>query len=266
MNIQSPKTFVITGASSGIGAQFAKSYAQLGHDLILVARRKDRLDALASELMAQHGIKVTCHCADLGDQVAVEALVQSLLDHKISGLINNAGYSVARQYLKTDWATQSAFIQVCVTTPARLCHALLPMMQAQGFGRIINISSIAAFNEGAAGHTLYPAAKSFVLKMSRSLACESKPMGIHVTALCPGATESEFHDANGMKAVMQKKPLPTMTTKSVVDMAIAANEAGQEVLIPGLGNHLACFAMKHLPDPLITPLIRWGAKRYALED
>jgi uncharacterized protein len=260
------RTIVITGASSGIGAQFARSYAQRGVNLILVARRLDRLDALGADLSQTHGISCLAISADLSKSEAVSSLVNKLKTHDIDGLINNAGFSVARQYAKTDWASQAEFIQVCVTTPAHLAHALLPPMLVRGYGRMINISSIAAFNEGSSGHTLYPAAKAFVLKMSRSLAAESKRLGVNITAVCPGSTESDFQSANGMREIMDKNPLPIMSAKSVVEMAIKANEAGKEVLIPGLGNHLACFAMKHLPDPIITPLVRWAAQKYQLMD
>lgn len=264
----SGRTILITGASSGIGAAFARSYAARGHNLVLVARRIERLEALKAELYRDYGITCTCLSADLSQPDAVEALINAINTQglKIDGLINNAGYSVARTYERTIWQQQSDFIAVCVTTPSRLAHAFLPHMRAQKFGRIINVSSIAAFSQGAAGHTLYPAAKSYMLKFSRSLAAEVAKDGIYVTAVCPGATESEFHQANGMDEIMKKSPLPGMSAEAVVETAIKANEQGREVIVPGLINKIAVVAMTLLPDVLITPLIRAGAKKYQLKD
>jgi len=263
------RTFLITGASSGIGAQFARSYARRGHNLVLVARRLDRLEALAAELRERHSINVLPFAADLGKRESVHELLVYLKLSGISpdGLINNAGYSLAHTFAATTVQQQLDFIEVCVTTPTLLAHELLDHMLAQGFGRIINVSSMVAFSPGASGHTLYPAAKSYMLKFSRSLAAEVAGKGVKVTALCPGSTESEFQHSNGMDAVLKTHPARfVQTAEAVVDAAIRANEAGREVIVTGLLNKLAVAAMTLLPDGLITPLIRWGARKYQLKD
>lgn len=262
------KTYLVTGASAGIGDAFARALGRRGANLVLVARRKDRLDALAAELQAAYSIEAQGLSCDLADPVAVEALISDIQTRglQIDGLINNAGYSVARPYARTDWPQQSAFIQVCVTTPARLIHAFMGGMIARGYGRILSISSIAAFSGGASGHSLYPASKSFVLKMSRSLACELRPHGIHVTAVCPGSTTSEFYQANGTAGVMQARPMPfTMTAEAVAEASLSANAAGREIVVPGLFNRLIITAMTVF-DWVLTPLIRQGAKSFALKD
>ena len=139
-------------------------------------------------------------------------------------------------------------------------------MIARRWGRILNLSSIAAFSGGASGHTLYPAAKAFMLKMSRSLAAELAPYGIHVTAVCPGATESEFYQANGTQTVMKSRPMPfTMTAEAVVESSLKANEAGREIVVPGIVNRVIITAM-FLLDWITTPLIRQGAKHYELKE
>ena len=168
------RTYLITGASSGIGAQFARSYARRGVNLILVARRLDRLEALAAELTTAHGVKVTCLDADLSDRAQVNGLQARIKEMNLrpDGLINNAGYSLAHTFAATTAKQQLDFIEVCVAAPTLLARELLPYMLAQGFGRIINVSSMVAFSPGASGHTLYPAAKSYMLKFSRSLAAE----------------------------------------------------------------------------------------------
>jgi len=263
------KTYLITGASSGIGAQFARSYARRGLNLILVARRLDRLEALAAELTAAHSIAVTCLEADLSDRAQVNGLLARIKEMKLrpDGLINNAGYSLAHTFAGTTAQQQLDFIEVCVTTPTLLARELLDHMLAQGFGRIINVSSMVAFSPGASGHTLYPAAKSYMLKFSRSLAAEVGDKGVKVTALCPGSTESEFQHSNGMDAVLKTHPARfVQTAEAVVEAAIRANEAGREFIVTGLFNKIAVAAMTLLPDGLITPLIRWGAKKYQLKD
>ena len=263
------RTYLITGASSGIGAQFARSYASRGIDLILVARRLDRLEALAAELTTTHGIAITCLDADLSDRAQVNGLLARIKDMNLrpDGLINNAGYSLAHTFAATTAQQQLDFIEVCVTAPTLLAHELLDHMLKEGFGRIINVSSMVAFSPGASGHTLYPAAKAYMLKFSRSLAAEVGGKGVNVTALCPGSTESEFQHSNGMDAVLKTNPTRFIqTAEAVVEAAIRANEAGREVIITGLFNKIAVAAMTLLPDGLITPLIRWGAKKYQLKE
>ena len=263
------KTFVVTGASSGIGAQFARAYAARGCNLVLVARRLNRLQDLANDLAEQYGIKVTCLEADLGKREHVIHLLERLkaLGIQPDGLINNAGYSLAHTFARTTVTQQLDFVEVCVTTPTYLARALLDHMLDQGYGRIINVSSMVAFSPGAPGHTLYPAAKSYMLKFSRSLAAEVAGQGVLVTALCPGSTESEFQTANGMTEVLKdKKSHFVQTAQEVVATAIRANEAGREVIVTGLFNKFAVAIMTLLPDFLITPLIRWGAKKYQVHE
>lgn len=260
---------LITGASSGIGAQFARSYAARGVNLVLVARRLNRLLDLSHDLMDRHAVKVTCIAADLSRRADVDQLLEDLRAKGLSidGLVNNAGYSLAKTFAATSAQQQMDFIEVCLTAPTYLAHALLGDMLVQGYGRIINVSSMVAFSPGAAGHTLYPAAKAYMLKFSRSLAAEVAEKGVLVTALCPGTTESEFQQANGMTEVLAKQPHRlSQSAQSVVEAAIRANENGREVIVTGLVNKLAVAAMTLLPDMLVTPLIRWGAKRYQMQD
>lgn len=260
------RRYFITGASAGIGAAFARTLAARGVTPILVARRRDRLEAMAAEIREAHGIEAQIHVCDLSDRDAVTALIAAI-DGPVDGLINNAGYSIAHSFAATPLDEQMDFVETSVNTPTRLARAFLPGMIAQGYGRIINLSSIVAFSAGAAGHTLYPAAKAYMLKFSRSLSAEVKAKGVHVTALCPGSTVSEFTHANGTEKAADHSPFrPLMAAQAVVDAGLAANEAGREVEIPGLFNKMAVAAMTLVPDALLTPLIRQGAKRFMLED
>jgi uncharacterized protein len=257
---------LVTGASSGIGAAFARDFAQRGCDLCLVARRLDRLEALAGELSSAFGIEAFCVQADLSDPKSTGVILDALAarGREVDILVNNAGYSLAHEFLNTSCQQQVDFVQVLVTSVVALTHALLPAMVANKYGRIINVASMVAFSPGAAGHTLYPAAKSFVVKMSQSLAAEVGHLGVHVTAICPGQTASDFASANGTKDLVAKSGLYQQTAHAVVATAIAANEAGREVVVPGLPNKIAVWAMKLLPHALVAALIRPQARKFLL--
>jgi uncharacterized protein len=258
---------VITGASSGIGEAFAQAFAARDCDVCLVARRLDRLEVLARQLETAHGITALCVQADLSDPMAFEKVVAGLSVHgrDCDILVNNAGYSLAHEFLATTEVQQRDFVQVLVTSVVSLTHAFLPAMVARGYGRIINVASMVAFSPGAAGHTLYPAAKSFVVKMSQSLAAEVGHKGVNVTAICPGQTASEFAAANGTKELVGKSGLYMQTAQAVVETAIVANEAGREVVVPGLPNKIAVAIMKLLPDALVAAIIRPQARKYILD-
>jgi uncharacterized protein len=258
---------VITGASAGIGTAFARAYAARGCDLCLVARRLDRLEALATELRATYGISAFCVQADLCEPMAYKAVVAGLVaqGRHADILVNNAGYSLAHEFLSTTTKQQSDFVQVLVTSVVTLTHALLPGMVARGYGRIINVASMVAFSPGAAGHTLYPAAKSFVVKMSQSLAAEVGHKGVNVTAICPGQTASEFATANGTKDLIAKGGLYQQSAQDVVAVAIKGNEAGKEVVVSGWPNQIAVLMMKLLPDSLMAAIIRPQARKYIIE-
>ena len=261
-------TYLITGASSGIGECFAQELAKAGHDLVLVARRLDRLEKLAEDLQNQFQIKCYCFSCDLSKRDETLALIEKIKSQniEIDGLINNAGFSVAREFHNTELSAQMDFVETCVTAPTILCHAFLPQMRAKKFGRIINVSSMVAFSNGAAGHSLYPAAKSYILKMSRSLAAENCDLGINITALCPGATQSEFQTNNGMNEKMGKdnilKPMPTI---DVVKSALEGNSSGKEIVISGFANKFAVAMMKFVPEFILNPIIRREAKKMVIK-
>ncbi len=179
---------LITGASAGIGAAFARHLATLGHDLVLTARRVDRLEALAGELREKHGISVTVLPNDLADPGAPQALCDALLQRglQVDWLINNAGYGVPGSFLTNDWKTHADFLQVLLTAPTELAWRLLPGMRKRGYGRVINVASLAGHVPGPAGHTLYAASKAYLIKFSQSLALENHAAGVNVCAPVPG--------------------------------------------------------------------------------
>jgi short-subunit dehydrogenase len=232
---------------------------------VLIARRLDRLEALASELAAKHGIEATPLAVDLArlearDQIAVE-LSRQRRDAEV--LVNDAGFSIPDTFASTLWQRESDMIMTLVYAVAGLAHLVLPAIIAKGRGRIINVASVVGFSPGVAGHTLYPASKSFVIKLSQSLDCEVRAKGVKVTALCPGYTRTEFQKASGMDDLVANAPRWFVDEpEDVVRAALAANEAGRVIIVTGFHNKLSRLALKALPETLTRPMINYGARRY----
>ncbi len=181
---------LVTGASAGIGAAFARILASHGYDVALTARRADRLEALAAEIRLRYGVEAYAIPADLADPAGVDTVLAGVeaQGRVIDALINNAGYGLPGAYAETSWADQGKFLQVMLTSVCELSHKVLPGMIERRFGRIVNVASLAGLVPGAAGHTLYAATKGFLVKFSQSLHLENLSTGVHVSALCPGFT------------------------------------------------------------------------------
>jgi short-subunit dehydrogenase len=227
------KTALVTGASSGIGKAFAELLAEKGYTLVLTARRGDRLEALAAELQTRHGVAAHTLVADLADPGAPAAIAAELAQRKlaIDVLVNNAGYGVPGSYVNVSWADHARFMQVMVTAVLDLTYRLLPGMLERGWGRIINIASVAGMVPAPAGHTLYGASKSFLIKFSEALAAENAPKGVNVTAVCPGFTWSEFHDVTGTRDKM--KSMPWLKADAVAREGYDAVMKGHSVVVNG---------------------------------
>ena len=204
----SGKTALVTGASSGIGKAFAELLARKGYAVVLTARRGDRLEALAAELMQKHNVATHTIVADLSQPEASAQIANELAARNITVdlLVNNAGYGVPGSYVNVPWNDHERFMQVMVTAVLDLTYRLLPGMLERGWGRIINIASVAGMVPAPAGHTLYGASKSFVIRFSEALQAENGPKGVNTTAVCPGFTWSEFHDVTGTRDRMNKMP------------------------------------------------------------
>lgn len=247
---------LVTGASSGIGAAIAREYARRGVPLILTARREDRLQAMAATLRSQVAVEI--FSADLSDPAAPRALCEAIAARglQVSHLVNNAGYGVPGRFLSSDWKTHADFLQVMVGAVAELTYRVLPAMEAAGYGRILNVASLAALTPSSAGHTLYGAAKALVVHFSESLAQECAPRGVHVTALCPGMTYTEFHDVNGMRGRVSKLPKSLWSdADAVARSGIDAVERGDLRCVAGGMNRLIAGLSKYLPDAAARKLI-----------
>lgn len=245
----STRTALITGASAGIGQAYAEFLAAEGFDLILVARREDRLQVLAKLLAHTHGRRVEVIAADLSDSDTPERIVEEIARRGLSVdyLVNNAGFANNGAFTEQPWKNIAAEMQVMMTSLTELIHRLLPGMQQQGWGRVVNVSSVAAFAPPISG-SLYTGIKSFVLHLSQALDMELKPQGIHVTALCPGFTRTEFHDVMGVKAQTQK--LPSILWSSANDVVQAGHRAvmnGEPVCVPGAVNKALIATTRHAP-------------------
>ena len=256
---------LITGASAGIGAAIAWEYAKRGWDLALTARREQPMIDLAKELKSEFGTKSHIFPLDLHDPLATQDLMKriKLKNIQIDGLVNNAGYGLPNSFMKNEWQAHADMLQVMLRAPCELAHALIPSMQAENFGRIINVASLAGHTPGSKGHTLYAAIKSFLIKFSQSLNLEMREFGIHVSALCPGFTYSEFHDVNGTRDSMKK--LPDFMWMSAEDCAYAGVEAcelNRPVFIPGGVNKSIAALAKILPDSVALGLMAKQSSKF----
>jgi hypothetical protein len=256
---------LITGASSGIGEAFADVFAAEGFDLVLAARREDRLKAVAARIEQQHGRRVEVILSDLSQPGAPLRLCEAIAARGIAidVLVNNAGYGIPGVYVATPWERQGALLQVMVVGLAELTHRLLPAMIERGYGRIVNVASLAALVPAPAGHTLYAASKSFVVKFSEALAGEVERHGVHVTALCPGFTLSEFHDVTGTRATVRQLPAWLwMDSSRVAREGLAAVMAGSPIHVTGRVNRTIALLGRLLPQRVLTALGRKTAWRY----
>lgn len=256
---------LVTGASAGIGRAFAQLLAAEGFDLILAARRVDRLEALARELERQHGIVAHAFRADLAEPDAPARLVGAISARglHVDVLVNNAGYGVPGSYARTGWAQHDEFLRVMVAAPSELAHRLLPGMIDRGWGRIVNVSSLAALLPGVAGHTLYAASKAYLLRFSESLNLEVAAHGVNVTAICPGFTLTEFHDVVGTRAQVSTFPrFMWLDADTVARRGYEAVTRGRAVVVVGRVHAFMALMARVLPQSLVWGLMRRNAGRF----
>jgi short-subunit dehydrogenase len=256
---------LVTGASAGIGEAFARLLAAEGYDLILTARRRERLEALAVALGQAHSVHVDVVPENLALPEAPERLAAKLAERllQVDLLVNNAGYGVPGRYAATAWSQQRDFLQVLVVAVAELTHRLLPGMIDRQWGRIINVASLAGLLPAVAGHTLYAASKAFVISFSESLALETRRHGIHVTASCPGFTLSEFHDVTGTRAQVSRMPrFMWLEAAEVARSSYDAVMAGRTVYVPGRLNRTMASMSRMLPRRVVSAVMKRSAGNF----
>jgi short-subunit dehydrogenase len=257
---------LITGASAGIGAASARIYASHGYDVALTARRADRLEGLAAEIKLRSGVEAYALPADLADPAGVDAVLAGITEQGrvVDALVNNAGYGLPGTYATTSWADQATFLQVMLTSVCEMTHKVLPGMVERRFGRIVNVASLAGLVPGAAGHTLYAATKGFLVKLSQSLHLENLSTGVHVSALCPGFTYSEFHDVNGTRDQVSQG-VPEWMWLGADEVAAAgyeAAEANRPICVPGAPNKALAAIAKLVPDDWALALMASQGSRF----
>jgi len=255
---------LVTGATAGIGAAFARVYAAQGYDVAITGRRADRLEQLADEIRLRFAAETVVIPADLAEPGAVDAILAAVAAHGrvVDAIVNNAGYAVPGSYVETSWGDQAAFLQVLVTAVAEMSHKVLPGMLERRFGRIVNVASVAGLAPGQAGAALYGAAKALVVKFSQSLRQETLGSGVHVCALCPGYTYSEFHDVTGSRERL--KAVPDWMWLGADEVAAAgyeAAEANRPVCVTGTPNKALVALAKIIPDEwILAAAARYGPR------
>ena len=252
------KTVWITGASSGIGREFARRYARLGFRLILTARRTDRLEALAAELTAKHSTFCRILPADLEQESECARLCEALTDERIDIFINNAGFGVCGSYLETDAAREEEMIKVNVAAMARLFHFAVRKMDAAGSGTILNVASSAGLLPGGPYMAGYYASKAYVVSMTRGVAEELREMHspVYVCALCPGPVDTEFNDHAGVVFALRG-----ITPELCVEEAILGMMHRKTIIVPSAFMRLCTSAQRLVPIPLLMPIVARQQKK-----
>jgi short-subunit dehydrogenase len=259
---------LVTGASAGIGAAMAHELAARGHNVILVARRKDRLEALAAELTSQHGIRaeaISCDLSKAASRGRLPGRVQALgLDVEI--LINNAGFATNGPYHEADPEREIEQVRVLVETPVALTLAFLPAMVERGRGAILNVASTAGMQPlpYSAG---YSAAKAYVKTLSEALHAEYKGKGITVSTICPGPVSTDFWEISGWSVAggdsfESAVPRPAwITPQQAAREGIEGLDAGHRVIVPGLQVRTAMRAAQYIPNAIKLPLMERVMRR-----
>ncbi|MGQ0639538.1 MAG: SDR family NAD(P)-dependent oxidoreductase [Gemmatimonadaceae bacterium] len=244
-----PRAF-ITGATSGLGREFARQLSTLGYDLTVVARDKERLLALASELESAHGIDVTVLSADLSQDADTARVVDHLGAHPVDVLVNNAGFGHAGRIGLIAAEAQDAMVRLHVLAVHRLTQAALPAMLTRRSGSVIMVSSIASFLTSA-GNVNYCATKAYDRLFAEGLALEAGPHGVYVQALCPGFTHTELHQRAGLPK--RAPPWMWLSADRVVAASLGAMHARKPtVVIPGWFYRFMAFVLRYSPRWLLT--------------
>jgi uncharacterized protein len=258
---------LITGASSGIGQAYARHLAAKHHNLILVARRRERLETLAATLKQHYAIDVEYYTADLSLPTGRAEVIHRIMKlDSLDILINNAGFGTSGPFADVAWKKHVEMIQVHVVACMELCHAALPSMIQRKRGALINVSSIAAFLPGP-GNTTYAATKHAMVTFSESLQSELSGTGIAIQALCPGFTVTEFHDTVEFQA-FDRTQVPRYMWMSADDVVIASLKALRHphvTYIPGWQNRLLVAMTQSRIKSIVRPLLNQIRRRIKRE-
>lgn len=242
---------LITGASSGIGAAFAREFARRGHDLMLTGRRKEKLHAVAEECRTISGSEVETVTAEFTDTKQVDAVAVYIKENNTDVLVNNAGFGHTKTFWEDTIGNQTAMIDVHITAAVKFTHAALPRMVARKSGTIINVASAAGYLYSP-GSNLYCSTKAFLIAFSEILYMEHRKDGVRVQALCPGFTHTDFHEKMGLdeKRKLRTIRYPWMSSEQLVAASLKCLEKKKAVCIPGLFYRLSAAILPRLPRSL----------------
>ena len=251
-------TALVTGASSGIGAEIARLLAEKGHGVTLVARREDRLAALARELESKRHVRAEVIACDLSEESARERLVETVRERglEVEILINNAGFGSAGNFQDLDLDNELRMVRTNVEAVVHLCGVYTPGMIDRGRGAVLNVASVAGF-QPLPRQSTYAASKAFVLSFTEALSSDLKGTGVTATALCPGPVKSEFTDRHeGFDAADSSPDFIWMSSEDTAEAAVSGLERGKRVVVPGIGNRLNAIAGQHVPRSALLPALR----------
>lgn len=251
------RTALVTGPTAGIGASFARLLAARGHDLVLVARDAERLERLAEELRSAHGVDVEVLVADLADRDQLARVERRVADpdRPVHLLVNNAGFGHKRPFLENSVEEEQAMLDVLVTAVLRLTHAALGAMVARGEGQVVNVSSVAGYLPRGS----YSAAKAYVTSLSRWADATYRPRGVHVMALLPGFTRTEFH----ARMDVSRRSAPAwmwLDADRVVGEALADLDAGKQLSVPGKRYKALTTLSRVVPVAVLSRFQRLGRR------
>ena len=252
-------TALITGGSMGIGLELAREFAAHGHNLILVARHQDKLDAIAGALEGKFSVSVAAISADLADAESPQRLFDAVRGdgHQVGFLVNNAGFGLGGEFSETDLARELEMIQVNVAALTHLTKLFLAPMLHRRSGAILNVASTAAFQPGPL-MSVYYASKAYVLSFSEAIAEELRDSGVTVTALCPGTTATQFAETAGVSNSGLYAKTGIGRADDVARYGYAAMMRGERVAIPALRDRIMLQAERLAPRALVTRMVRYA--------
>ena len=257
-SVTSPRlTALITGGSTGIGLELAKQFASHGHNLVLTARHRDTLEAVAGSIEGQYGVKVTVIADDLIDPDAPQRLFDAIAAEKleIDFLVNNAGFGLGGEFADTNGQRELDMIQVNVSALTHLTKLFLPAMLKRNKGKILNVASTAAFQPGPL-MAVYYASKAYVLSFSEAVDEELRNTGVDVTCLCPGATATNFAETAGVSNSKLFTTIGGTTAEDVAKYGYDAMMKGERVAIPGMRSKVMILGERFVPRRLVTRFSR----------
>ena len=255
---------LITGASSGIGEALARVFARHGFNLALNARRAERLSALKTELEASYDVRVLSLPGDLANPETPEMIHSTLrqADIHIDGLVNNAGYNSRGAIPDTPWQAKRDQLQLMAIAPYALTQLFLPAMRERNYGRILNVASVVGLLPGGVSNALYSGVKGMQVAFSEALHIDELTHGIHVTALCPGLTTSEFHDVDGSRSELRYVPkFLWHSSESVAEAGYKALSRNKIICVPGLFYKTAIAAARVTPRRLANSIAAHAARK-----